>query len=166
MRRLIYILPLGLLLIACDSSTPEGTQNPSENAAKIETEEGADNATSNNAETATEDSSDAQEGVDSMIQVLNLSKEKKKGLKKKHFVANDNLRTETFKTKDGWAYRIYEDDKLILEQLTIPGLDVEDFFVTEMEANRVAELHSYKMKAGSNPMEVVMQDLQNLGITF
>lgn len=66
----------------------------------------------------------------------------------------------------GFGYDIYDNDKRLIHQLSIPGEPGIDGFVSEEEAQRVAALVVEKMKTGGGFPTISHTELLDLGITL
>ena len=73
------------------------------------------------------------------------------------------LVSNTFKTSTGWGYTITVDNKLFINQPTIPSIPGYKSFATEEDALKVANLVISKIKAHQKP-NIHEQDLKALGI--
>lgn len=64
------------------------------------------------------------------------------------------------------GYQIYKDNKLIIEQLTVPGSDGSKGFVNQQEAQEVADLVIEKLSKGMFPPTVTQNELDSLHIKY
>ncbi|MBQ4914521.1 DUF4907 domain-containing protein [Maribacter sp. MMG018] len=64
---------------------------------------------------------------------------------------------------DGYGYRIYNGEKLIIQQETIPGFVGEIAFATHDDADKVAKCVMGKLLKGVNPT-ITLEELNALGI--
>lgn len=71
---------------------------------------------------------------------------------------------QTLQTANGWAYQIFENGKLMIDQPSIPGRPGVAGFSTEQDARNVANLVANKLKAKIFPPTVSEDDLKNLNI--
>lgn len=78
--------------------------------------------------------------------------------KKPHY-----LYSEVIDQGDGYGYRIYNGEKLIIQQETIPGFVGEIAFATHDDADKVAKCVMDKLLKGVNPT-VTLEELNALGI--
>ena len=69
----------------------------------------------------------------------------------------------TYKTKDGWGYCITVDNKIYINQSTIPDIDGYKSFATEADASKVADLVLNKLKTHQKP-SIFKSELEKLGI--
>ncbi len=65
----------------------------------------------------------------------------------------------------GWGYEIYHTNKLLIRQQHIPGVPGEQYFRSEKEASRIAELVIEKLKKGQSPT-VEISELIHYEINF
>lgn len=69
----------------------------------------------------------------------------------------------TYKTNAGWGYCITVDNKIYINQSTIPDVDGYKSFVTEADAAKVADLVLNKIKTHQRP-SIFKAELEKLGI--
>lgn len=87
-------------------------------------------------------------------------------------VAPTNYRYEVFQVVDsvgvahGVGYDIFDGDKAIIHQTTIPGEQGIDGFVNDEEAERVADMVVKKLEAGGGFPTISHDELVALGITL
>jgi hypothetical protein len=70
----------------------------------------------------------------------------------------------TVQGANGWGYQIRQNGKLIINQPTIPGRPGTAGFLTQQEAQSVAEFVKSKLLAKVFPPTVSEDDLKNLNI--
>lgn len=73
------------------------------------------------------------------------------------------LYSEVIDQGDGYGYRIFNGEKLIIQQETIPGFVGETAFVTHDDADKVAKCVIAKLLKGVSPT-VTLDELNALGI--
>jgi hypothetical protein len=79
---------------------------------------------------------------------------------------NLDYRLETFELKDGWGYKIYVDQKIIIDQGHIPAIsDVLTFFNQE-QAEKTGKLVLKKIKDGIFPPSISITELDSLGVDY
>lgn len=61
-----------------------------------------------------------------------------------------------------FGYDIYSDDKLLIHQPAIPGMQGNDGFTGKPEAERVASLVVKKINAGEMPPTVTLEEMKKL----
>lgn len=76
--------------------------------------------------------------------------------------------TLTFKTIDApnktFGYDIYDNDKLMIHQPSIPAIPGKDGFKTRASAEKIAQLVISKIKKGEMPPTVSPEELKNLQV--
>jgi Domain of unknown function (DUF4907) len=78
---------------------------------------------------------------------------------------HSNITIEILKSSDGtFGYNILIDKKLYIYQITIPAVDGNRGFVTEMDAQKTAELMVTKIRNNTLPPSVSIEELSNLDI--
>lgn len=70
----------------------------------------------------------------------------------------------TTRNEHGWGYQIRQNQKLLLDQPTVPGRPGIQGFQNQEDAQKVAELVVSKLKANIFPPTVSEDDLKNLNI--
>ena len=84
-----------------------------------------------------------------------------------HKMANAQLTSMITKAdNERFGYYIFGDGHLLIRQISIPAVLGRMGFVTEKEAQKVADLVIDKIKAGEIPPSVSMEELQVLDITM
>ncbi|WP_047244809.1 DUF4907 domain-containing protein [Maribacter thermophilus] len=73
------------------------------------------------------------------------------------------LYSEVIDQEAGYGYRIFNGEKLIIQQETIPGFVGEIAFLTHDDADKVAKCVMGKLLKGANPA-VTLEELKALGI--
>ncbi len=90
--------------------------------------------------------------------------------KKDHYTTNPQQKNgstyqiTTMRHENGWGYQIRQNQKLLLDQPTIPGRPGVQGFQNQEDAQKVAELVVSKLKANIFPPTVSEDDLKNLNI--
>jgi hypothetical protein len=69
-------------------------------------------------------------------------------------------------TNQTFGYQIFMQDKLMIEQPTIPGIPSGNGFVNAKQATLVAKKVIQKLKKGIFPPQISSEELQRWGITF
>ena len=73
---------------------------------------------------------------------------------KKHF------QLHTYQLKNGqWAYKIYQKDRLLIDQDTIPGGEGGTAFSTKEQATAIGQLVVDKLEKGIFPPTITKEDL-------
>ena len=104
------------------------------------------------------ESKQAEEKSNSNKQILGRSSSSTKAKEAANYDIN------TYQTPNGWAYRIVQAGKVLIDQPTIPGRPGMQGFGTENDARNVANLVCNKIKAKIFPPTVSEDDLKNLNI--
>ena len=73
------------------------------------------------------------------------------------------LGIKTYKNENGWGYDVYVDGSLLVHQPSIPSLPGNKGFISETEAQKVAELVAGKIKQNIIPPTVDREELKRLG---
>ncbi len=71
---------------------------------------------------------------------------------------------KTFLINNKWGYDIYQNNSLIIHQPNIPAIHGNDGFSTELDAKLVAELAIKKLKNGTFPPSISIEELDSLKI--
>ena len=66
--------------------------------------------------------------------------------------SNGNYELELVATENGWGYTVYLDQKLIIKQLSIPGLQGRTPFKTKADAKKIGSLVIKKLNDGVMPV--------------
>lgn len=75
----------------------------------------------------------------------------------------DGYDIKTYKVENGWGYKIYKKNKVIIKQDIIPGMPVKKPFTTEKDAIIVGELMIEKLKNKKIP-SISYKELQINGV--
>ncbi len=73
-------------------------------------------------------------------------------------------RIEIIALQNGFGYQLYEKNKLIIDQQTIPAIQGNQAFLTYEAAEKCAEFCLQKIKKGIFPPTITVEDLNSLGI--
>jgi hypothetical protein len=65
-----------------------------------------------------------------------------------------------------YGYDIYNTEKLMIHQPSVPGIQGNKGFKTKADAERVAKLMISKIKKGEMPPTVTTDELKKLNVTF
>ena len=82
----------------------------------------------------------------------------------KNSYLNANIQVKTYKAESGWGYDIYENNKLLIHQSSIPALPGNNGFTTQADAQKVAKLIVDKIKGNIMPPTLTLEDLKTIGI--
>ncbi len=63
-----------------------------------------------------------------------------------------------------WGYDIFRDNKLMIHQMSIPGLPGNEGFKTKTEAGKIALLVIEKLQKGEMPPRVTLEEMRNLKV--
>lgn len=63
-----------------------------------------------------------------------------------------------------FGYDIYSNEKILIKQLTIPGLNGRDGFETKIDAEKIAQLVVDKIRNGKMPPSVTIEEMKNLNV--
>jgi hypothetical protein len=77
-----------------------------------------------------------------------------------------NISVEAYQTPTGWAYRIYQDKKPVIEQTNIPGISGTNGFASQQEALKTGELVKQKLEQGIFPPTITRSELDSLMIKY
>ncbi|VAW21476.1 hypothetical protein MNBD_BACTEROID01-609 [hydrothermal vent metagenome] len=83
----------------------------------------------------------------------------------KQYVAKDKLKLETFRSEDGWGYRIIKNGRTFINQSYIPAIPGNHAFLTEEDALRVGKLVLKKVKELEIP-SITVHELDSLGVSI
>lgn len=72
--------------------------------------------------------------------------------------------SKVIKSGSGWGYEIYVGKKIFITQRNIPAIIGTKQFVSEAQANKVAELVIVKLKQKHSLPSVTVHELDSLGI--
>lgn len=75
-------------------------------------------------------------------------------------------KVETFKTKVGWGYKIFNSEKMLINQETIPAVSGIVSFKSEDEAMITAYLAIDKIKKGFFPPTITLAELDSLKVSY
>ena len=67
---------------------------------------------------------------------------------------------------NGFGYNIYDENRIIIRQPTIPGLPGNKGFCTKSDAIKIAQLVVYKIENYIIPPSISRKELDSLNITF
>ncbi len=73
---------------------------------------------------------------------------------------------ETFQENKNWAYRIYQDTTLVIEQRSVPGIAGNNGFKNDTQALKTGELVRSKLEKGIFPPTISKHELDSLGIRY
>ena len=73
---------------------------------------------------------------------------------------------ESYPLENGWGYRIYKDQIIIIEQKHIPAINKIVCFSNREQAQQVAELVIEKIKKGVFPPAITIAELDSLKIIY
>ncbi len=76
-----------------------------------------------------------------------------------------DIESKVIKSGSGWGYEIYVGKKILITQRVIPAIAGTKQFVSEEQANKVAELVISKLKQKHARPTLTIHDLDSLGIT-
>ncbi|MEN9743478.1 MAG: hypothetical protein RLZZ65_1283 [Bacteroidota bacterium] len=107
--------------------------------------------------------SSSKESLNKKSTAKTTHQEQKSATSKKTKEAN-RFEIHTLQSANGWAYQIFENGKLMIDQPCIPGKAGVAGFSTEQDARNVANLVTNKLKAKIFPPTVSEDDLKNLNI--
>lgn len=71
---------------------------------------------------------------------------------------------KAIKTETGWGYQVFKGAKLMISQPTIPAIQGNRSFNSEMEALNVGEFVLSKIKQNQFPPTISTEELKSLGI--
>ncbi len=80
------------------------------------------------------------------------------------FKQNVDYRISTFKVLNNWGFKIFKNNKLLINQTTIPAISGNKSFKTKKEAKSVAKLMVEKLKKGIMPPSITEKELDSLKI--
>jgi hypothetical protein len=63
-----------------------------------------------------------------------------------------------------FGYHIYLNEKTLIKQLTIPGLNGQEGFKTKVDAEKIAQLVIDKIRNGKMPPSITMEEMKNLNV--
>ena len=66
--------------------------------------------------------------------------------------------------KQTWGYDIYRNNKILIHQLSIPGVAGNEGFKRKIDAEKVAKLVIEKLKKGEMPPTITSEDLTKLEV--
>ena len=72
----------------------------------------------------------------------------------------------TFKVNDGWGFDLYRNEKKIIRQEHIPAVNGVQFFKTEKEAKKIADLMKIKIQNNIFPPSVSLTEIDSLKIKY
>lgn len=78
----------------------------------------------------------------------------------------DTIRIETVKIENGWAYKILQNNKVIIYQDLIPAVNGYFVFQNEEDAYKTAELVISKMMKSKDFPSVTVKELDSLGVLY
>jgi hypothetical protein len=76
------------------------------------------------------------------------------------------FKVEAFKVDAGWAYRIYQGNTPVIEQLSVPGIAGNTGFKTELDAHNTGTLVKSKLDKGTFPPTVTRHELDSMGVSY
>jgi hypothetical protein len=77
-----------------------------------------------------------------------------------------NYSVEAFENEDGWGYKIFVNERMVIDQAHIPAIQGIVAFFSKDEAEKTAELVISKIKAGIYPPTISKGELDSLGIKY
>jgi hypothetical protein len=86
-------------------------------------------------------------------------------LREKQLKTHSELHIETIKTNSGWGYNVLINNKIYIHQEFIPGVEGNQAFASEKEAEKVANLVMIKMKKGVLP-SIKKNELDSLKVGY
>ncbi|MDQ3190746.1 MAG: DUF4907 domain-containing protein [Bacteroidota bacterium] len=75
-------------------------------------------------------------------------------------------KVETFQTATGWGYKIFNSEKILINQENIPAVSGIKSFKSEDEAMITANLAVKKIKNGFFPPTITISELDSLKINY
>ncbi len=76
-----------------------------------------------------------------------------------------DIRYEVFNSDNGWAYRIIQHDKIVIQQEQIPAVTGYHYFKKKKDAVNTAKLITEKMRNHQIPM-VYIAEIDSMGISY
>ncbi|HET6246007.1 MAG: DUF4907 domain-containing protein [Bacteroidetes bacterium] len=87
--------------------------------------------------------------------------------KEKQKIPNQIIyKIETFQTETGWGYKIYNSEKMLINQENIPTITEFISFKSEDEAISTANLAIEKLKKGFFPPAITLEELDSLKVSY
>ena len=80
-------------------------------------------------------------------------------------MAKKDLIAETFKSEEGFGYKITRHEKILIQQRYIPAIEKKAVFCSEEDAKKIANLVIEKITLKLNPA-ISKEELKNTGIAL
>jgi len=100
------------------------------------------------------------------VNIETLGRDHKTGKNDSVYIKHLHLSSRTIHGNLGWGYEILKNDSVYIRQEIIPAIQGRKSFISEEEANRIANLVLYKMKRGKLQFpDITIHDLDSCKIT-